>query len=317
MNDYSLLFEEDFTFNQELVDVEILAGILRNATLSKCQIKIGSFILQGTKGITKSIQYSDEEFQMLSDVHSYTFPVQDGDIELSLQLYKNTHYHFRINCFSRCNNHTGQLFSMNLTTKKDAKGAIFFTQQIKFSERLEGDKEAAKAFRRMKQQVFAGMLYKLGYDIADTHDILLGVYDTKTKKFLNTTPEKFLSDLLTISILKGHFMGNKGYQLEILPSYNLDYSWLSTSIREEEDKFIPEKVKKQIGNRTIPLSLRFKVLERDRCCKLCGRSPIDGVKLHVDHIRPYSLGGTTIFENLQALCEDCNIGKSNKSSMKY
>lgn len=46
-------------------------------------------------------------------------------------------------------------------------------------------------------------------------------------------------------------------------------------------------------------------------CKLCGATPQDGARLHVDHIIPWSKGGETVYENLQILCETCNIGKSN------
>ncbi len=63
------------------------------------------------------------------------------------------------------------------------------------------------------------------------------------------------------------------------------------------------------------IGLRFKVLQRDRFrCQLCGRSPATelGCKLHVDHIVPYSKGGKTTFENLQALCAECNVGRSNR-----
>jgi hypothetical protein len=63
------------------------------------------------------------------------------------------------------------------------------------------------------------------------------------------------------------------------------------------------------------IGLRFKVLQRDQFrCKLCGRSPATelGCKLHVDHIVPFSKGGRTTFENLQALCLHCNVGKSNR-----
>lgn len=63
------------------------------------------------------------------------------------------------------------------------------------------------------------------------------------------------------------------------------------------------------------LSVRFKVLSRDnfRCCS-CGASPsqIPGTLLHVDHIRPWSLGGETTVGNLQTLCANCNLGKSNR-----
>ena len=62
------------------------------------------------------------------------------------------------------------------------------------------------------------------------------------------------------------------------------------------------------------LRLRFRVLQRDNfSCRACGASPalIPGLSLHVDHIKAYSLGGETVEENLQTLCEPCNLGKSN------
>ena len=36
-----------------------------------------------------------------------------------------------------------------------------------------------------------------------------------------------------------------------------------------------------------------------------------GLSLHVDHIKAWSLSGETVEENLQTLCEPCNLGKSN------
>jgi hypothetical protein len=59
---------------------------------------------------------------------------------------------------------------------------------------------------------------------------------------------------------------------------------------------------------------RETVLMRDGFrCRNCGRSPReDGIKLHVDHIEPWSKGGTDELENLQVLCEECNLGKSDQ-----
>jgi hypothetical protein len=60
--------------------------------------------------------------------------------------------------------------------------------------------------------------------------------------------------------------------------------------------------------------LRFLVMRRDRfTCRSCGRSPAlePGLILHVDHIEAWSKGGETIMENLQTLCQRCNIGKSD------
>ena len=66
--------------------------------------------------------------------------------------------------------------------------------------------------------------------------------------------------------------------------------------------------------REISVQLRYKVLKRDnfKCCA-CGASPAkdSSVELHIDHIIPWSKGGETVLENLQTLCSQCNIGKSD------
>lgn len=62
--------------------------------------------------------------------------------------------------------------------------------------------------------------------------------------------------------------------------------------------------------------LRVRVLEKYECkCMMCGRSPkVHGVVIHVDHIKPRSRYPhlSLVFENLQILCEACNLGKSNR-----
>jgi hypothetical protein len=65
----------------------------------------------------------------------------------------------------------------------------------------------------------------------------------------------------------------------------------------------------------VRAGLWWSVLARDKwkCCS-CGRSAKDGITLHVDHIKPRSLGGSDDMKNLQTLCLKCNIGKSNKDS---
>jgi len=68
------------------------------------------------------------------------------------------------------------------------------------------------------------------------------------------------------------------------------------------------------GPRDVGWRLRAKVLIRDNClCRMCGASPAKdpAVTLHVDHVVPWSKGGRTVIENLQTLCERCNIGKGD------
>lgn len=73
-------------------------------------------------------------------------------------------------------------------------------------------------------------------------------------------------------------------------------------------------IKTRRTKRDINLRLRFLVMKRDnfKCC-MCGRSPATtpNLELHIDHIKPWSKGGETVIENLQTLCADCNLGKSN------
>jgi superfamily II DNA or RNA helicase len=50
---------------------------------------------------------------------------------------------------------------------------------------------------------------------------------------------------------------------------------------------------------------------QDRKCTLCGRLiPFD--LMHGDHIVPWSRGGTTTLDNLQALCGSCNLRKGSR-----
>ncbi|MGB6200993.1 MAG: HNH endonuclease signature motif containing protein [Candidatus Acidiferrales bacterium] len=64
--------------------------------------------------------------------------------------------------------------------------------------------------------------------------------------------------------------------------------------------------------RNLNWRLRALVLMRDGArCRLCGAVPDDDVRLHVDHVKPWSKGGETVLENLQILCNVCNIGKGD------
>ncbi|CCY75513.1 HNH endonuclease [Brachyspira aalborgi] len=66
--------------------------------------------------------------------------------------------------------------------------------------------------------------------------------------------------------------------------------------------------------RSINYRIRFKVMQRDDFkCQICGASPAmqAGVLLHVDHIVPVAKGGQATMDNLQTLCQKCNLGKSD------
>ncbi len=99
-------------------------------------------------------------------------------------------------------------------------------------------------------------------------------------------------------------------------------SWTNALVQfveyaNSQDRTVPTPIEVAIGHRTSrdpSLRLRFRILKRDNfSCRACGASPAltPGLELHVDHIIAWSIGGETVEENLQTLCEDCNLGKSN------
>ncbi|NNM43642.1 MAG: HNH endonuclease [Chlamydiae bacterium] len=70
-----------------------------------------------------------------------------------------------------------------------------------------------------------------------------------------------------------------------------------------------ERKRKKINDKT-----KLEVFFRDSCtCQVCGSSPVTspGLKLEVDHVIPFSKGGTDEISNLQTKCFNCNRGKGN------
>lgn len=64
--------------------------------------------------------------------------------------------------------------------------------------------------------------------------------------------------------------------------------------------------------------VRQLVYKRDRwTCQTCGATPFHGLRdrrsgaLHLDHINPWSAGGSDRTDNLRTLCESCNMARSN------
>lgn len=288
-------------------DAENFGILLRDTAIKSDFFQFGSFLLPFKRGVTSSIQYNQREFEKLQNRHDYTIALRTGNIELSLQLYLNINDHFRLFAYVKA----GMLFSVNLTTEKESDNAIFLTQRIKFAERYEGDEQVQKAFRRHKQVMLCHILGNLGIEVTPTFDVILGIFDPNTNQLLNTSPERFLNDFIMIALLKGHFMGNKDYQLDLLPELHFDSTqyFQPKAVTAE----MPIRMQDAQESRAIPLSLRYKILARDKGkCQMCGRAAADGITLHIDHIKPFSHGGLTIETNLRVLCSECNIGRSNK-----
>lgn len=67
----------------------------------------------------------------------------------------------------------------------------------------------------------------------------------------------------------------------------------------------------------VPDTVRYDVLRRaEGKCELCGVSSKER-PLHVDHILPRSRKGTNDMDNLQALCDRCNLAKGNRDDTDF
>ena len=88
---------------------------------------------------------------------------------------------------------------------------------------------------------------------------------------------------------------------------------------KKAEKMMQEKVKNKMGPskkvaKRNPLGsrLRHECFKRDNyLCKDCGATKEEST-LHCDHILPVAQGGTDELSNLQTLCANCNLAKSDK-----
>lgn len=75
-------------------------------------------------------------------------------------------------------------------------------------------------------------------------------------------------------------------------------------VLEIDPSLVPARVPPR--RRPLPQSTRTRIMERDAYrCRQCGSH----YRLHVDHIVAVANGGADDDENLQTLCEPCNLTK--------
>jgi 5-methylcytosine-specific restriction endonuclease McrA len=93
-----------------------------------------------------------------------------------------------------------------------------------------------------------------------------------------------------------------------------------------KEKRVDKKPRKRPSQRTDFYSsrgwrdLRYKAITANNGkCEACGRGKHDGITIHVDHIKPRSKHPELelTLSNLQILCDDCNLGKSNKDDTDW
>lgn len=85
-------------------------------------------------------------------------------------------------------------------------------------------------------------------------------------------------------------------------SSGISPAWLEWHWARGLDPYAPKR-------RCLPMRLRKAVVERDGLvCGLCG-DEVQPDDVHIDHIKPVSLGGKDELDNLQVAHSFCNISK--------
>ena len=140
----------------------------------------------------------------------------------------------------------------------------------------------------------------------DFNGFCLGEDDKLIHNFLTAEEEDYENHHFNYQILGNPF-------IELVDLLKAQQKIGNIAIRHFCFELISHKARKPKRRKTnIPRGLRHEVFKRDNyTCVECGAKKEDGATLHVDHKIPVSKGGTDELDNLQTLCSDCNLNKSD------
>lgn len=97
--------------------------------------------------------------------------------------------------------------------------------------------------------------------------------------------------------------------------YNQQIKFIANLIEKQGKPIKNVKTRKDFYSSRLWKILRYQAFEKyGNKCQCCGAGTDDGIKLHVDHVKPRSTHPELELDinNLQVLCEDCNVGKLNQ-----
>ena len=145
-------------------------------------------------------------------------------------------------------------------------------------------------------------------------------YDSK--KFYSIEKSIIKNSIIKEDIynIKAHvfvYLVNRNYDIKNRKDRVVYYDELLSIYDEwKNSKKYYETTKKE--RKLMNNTLRDQVLKRDGYrCKVCGKTPDDGVRLEIDHIIPVSKGGQTTMSNLQTLCSSCNYKKCAQDNQTF
>ena len=110
------------------------------------------------------------------------------------------------------------------------------------------------------------------------------------------------------------------YKDALIAPHDWEMSASFFKMNVEDLKIVSQLPSNKFYNTSEWRSLRYHVIKlRGRSCECCGNGMNDGKPIHVDHILPRSVyqEHALNIDNLQILCEDCNIAKSNQDKTDW
>lgn len=182
-------------------------------------------------------------------------------------------------------------------------------KDIDFFELILKEAEKNNVLMKQYETELMNIFPFVNEDTFDMKGVSFSKYRKMEEKVVSST---ILNPVLAPEIIIGSsYISPKGRN-----SYNDSRTFSCSELAEEYNIVcdnLEKRATKEYQRKIMTDSLRYDIMRRDGFrCVLCGRTAQDGVKLHVDHIKPVSKGGKTVSSNLRTLCDACNFGKSDK-----
>lgn len=152
-------------------------------------------------------------------------------------------------------------------------------------------------------------MFRLDHDLKYL-DVYWGGYEYSFEFGRLDTPAKLLAFLEHVLAKNWEYATARRAAL-LVRTMNAHFGWgMHQAEWEKVEDLKPRTTTAAAERAKLTPKLRYDVLLRDDFrCRSCGFAVESGAHLHIDHVKPVSAGGETIFNNLQALCSVCNQGK--------
>jgi len=202
---------------------------------------------------------------------------------------------------------------MNKLETLIANNKLYLEKQEKLRKENKEGREYNKLIKPLKEEIYQGK-----FESKQGRNIIM--YNVSEKRDLTFRAQ-------SISKLGiNHNISNRNLAERICKKTGSKLKGTKKSIYTIIRLFAQDKLRQRTGDATEFYrtkkwrELRYKVLVKyGRRCACCGTTPDSGAVMHVDHIKPRSKYPKLELDinNLQVLCEDCNIGKLNYSSEDF